>query len=97
VITFDPDKREINLHKHGIDLVIAQEVLGGFTITREDRRTTYGEVRLQTLGEYNGLVVFVVHTPRATAEGTEADHIISVRKADRNETRIYWKNHPGGA
>lgn len=90
MITFDPAKREANLQKHGLDLVIAGQVLAGFTITREDARDAYGETRLQTLGESNGLVVVVVHTPRA-----EADHIISVRKAERHEARIYWKNHPG--
>jgi uncharacterized DUF497 family protein len=34
-------------------------------------------------------VVFVVHTQRG-----DADHIISIRKAEKHEERIYWKHHP---
>jgi uncharacterized protein len=30
-----------------------------------------------------------VHTPRG-----ELDHIISIRKAEKHEERIYWKNYP---
>ncbi|GLK61360.1 MULTISPECIES: BrnT family toxin [Azotobacter group] len=91
MITFSPAKRAANLRKHGLDLVIAEEVLAGFTISREDTREAYGEPRLQTLGVYRGLVVVVVvHTPRG-----EADHIISIRKADTHEARYYWQHHPG--
>jgi uncharacterized DUF497 family protein len=89
MISFDSAKREINLRKHGLDLIIAEHVLMGFIITREDTRQAYGEERFQSLGEWNGLVVVVVHTPR---DG--CDHIISVRKADRHETRYYWQNDP---
>lgn len=35
-------------------------------------------------------VVLVVHTPRG-----EVDHVISKRKAENHEERIYWKNYPG--
>ena len=65
-------------------------LFAGFTISREDTGGDYGELRLQTLGLWNGVVVFVVHTPRG-----DADHIISIRKAKKHETRIYWQNFPG--
>ncbi|MDR0577476.1 MAG: BrnT family toxin, partial [Candidatus Accumulibacter sp.] len=58
--------------------------------TREDEAGAYGERRLQTLGLWNGVVMFVVHTPRG-----DDDHVISIRKAQRHEERIYWKNFPG--
>ena len=61
----------------------------GFTITREDARDSYGELRLQTLGLWNDIVVFVVHTARESA-----DHVISIRKAEKHEERIYWENFP---
>lgn len=61
----------------------------GYTITREDVRVAYGELRLQTLGLWHGIVVFVVHTARGNA-----DHVISIRKAETHEERIYWKNFP---
>lgn len=89
MITFDEPKRRSNLKKHGFDFVGCEAVFRGFTITREDRREAYGELRLQTLGLWNGVVVLVVHAPRETG-----DHIISIRKADRHEQRYYWKNGP---
>ena len=60
------------------------------TATRNDGRDAYGELRLQTLGLWHGVVVFVVHTPRG-----DADHVISIRKAEKHEELIYWKNYPG--
>jgi uncharacterized DUF497 family protein len=89
VITYDEAKRKTNLHKHGIDFVGCEVIFPGFTITREDARDVYGEPRLQTLGLWNGVVMFVVHTPRG-----EDDHVISIRKANRHEERIYWENVP---
>ncbi|MFO1351919.1 MAG: BrnT family toxin [Gammaproteobacteria bacterium] len=90
MVTYDEAKRLRNLRKHGFDFVGAEAIFAGFTITREDRREAFGELRLQTLGLWNGVVVFVVHTPRG-----DHDHLISIRKADKREERIYWKHHPG--
>jgi uncharacterized protein len=89
MITYDEVKRLANIQFHGVDFVGCEAVFAGFTITREDGRDAYGELRLQTLGLLHGVVVFVVHTPRG-----EADHIISIRKAEKHEERIYWKNFP---
>lgn len=89
MISYDEAKRLANIAKHGIDFVIAEEVLAGFTITREDARFDYGEVRLQTLGLWQGVVVvMVVHTPRGIY-----DHIISIRKAEKHEARYYFKHY----
>jgi len=90
MVTFDEAKRVANITIHGFDFVGCEVVFAGFTITREDGRDAYGELRLQTLGVWQGVVVFVVHTPRG-----EDDHIISIRKAENHEERIYWKNFPG--
>ena len=78
-----------NITKHGFDFVGCEVVFDGFTITRQDARDAYGELRLQTLGLWQGEVVFVVHTARGNA-----DHVISIRKAEKHEERIYWKNYP---
>ena len=65
-------------------------VFEGFHITREDSRGNYGEQRFQTLGLYgNVLVVMMIHTPRDSA-----DHIISIRKANKHEQKYYWQNYP---
>jgi len=90
MITFDSAKRQINLAKHGVDLVIAEIVLAGTVVTLEDSREAYGETRIQALGLYNGRVMQVVYTPRG-----DADHIISVRKAERHEATYYWSIHRG--
>jgi uncharacterized DUF497 family protein len=89
VVTYDEAKRVANIAKHGFDFVGVDAVFAGFTITREDRSRDYGELRLQTLGLWNGVIVFVVHTPRG-----DGDHVISIRKADKHEARIYWQNFP---
>lgn len=89
MITYDESKRLLNLKNHYLDFVGCEGAFLGFTLTREDGRDAYGELRLQTLGLWNGVVVFVVHTPRG-----ENDHIISIRKADKHEERSYWQYAP---
>ena len=87
MVTFDENKRLLNLKNHGIDFIGVEVVFLGLTITREDGRDRYGELRLQTLGFWHGVVVFIVHSPRS-----ECDHIISIRKAEKHEERIYWQH-----
>ena len=58
--------------------------LDNFTVTREDLRQDYGEVRLVCFGLLAGEVVVLVYTERP--KGT---HIISLRKAEKYETRYY--------
>lgn len=90
MITYDEDKRLSNLEKHGFDFVGATSVFENFHITSEDSRGEYGEQRFQTLGLYgNVVVVMMIHTPR-----DHADHIISIRKAQKHEQRYYWQNYP---
>ena len=88
MISYTEDKERKNIAKHGISLAIAEEVLAGATITREDDRVDYNEVRYQTFGVWQGVVVvMVIHTPRF-----DTDHIISIRKAEPHERSYYWKN-----
>jgi hypothetical protein len=62
------------------------------TVTFEDRRTDYGEERFVTLGPLGDAPVVIV-----TAEAEDHIRIISMRKADRHEQRIYHENiKPGG-
>lgn len=89
MVSFDETKRLRNIRIHGFDFIGCELVFAGFTITREDGRDAYGELRLQTLGLWGDVVVFIVHTPRGGL-----DHIISIRKAEKHEERIYWKNYP---
>ena len=82
----DAAKRTANLRKHGDDLADAKAVIeGGRTVTFEDNRFDYGEARFVTLGMLAGVVVVVV-----TAETEEEILVISLRRADKHEQKIYF-------
>ena len=84
--TWHEEKRQINLNKHGLDFVQAHKVFEGVTFTFEDNRFDYGEQRFVTIGLLND-VVLIVHT-----ETAEEIRIISMRRATKNEQKLYFKN-----
>jgi uncharacterized DUF497 family protein len=88
MITWDESKRLTNLRKHKIDLANLEGVFDSPMITVEDERESYGELRLQSLGYWQGRVVFFVWTPR----GDDAAHLISCRYADRKEADDYFSS-----
>ena len=53
----------------------------------EDKRKSYGEQRMIGIGLLDFLVVLIVHV-----KSNEEIRIISMRKADSNETDLYFKN-----
>ncbi|MBT9496661.1 MAG: BrnT family toxin, partial [Zoogloea sp.] len=75
-IEFDTEKRDKTLLERGLDFACAGEVFAGVTVTFEDARQNYGEVRFITVGTLDGRMVVLVWTPRG-----EARRIISMRKA----------------
>lgn len=89
MFTWDEPKRQENLEKHGIDFADAEDIFTGYTVTAEDTRKAYGEPRFLTLGLLHGEVVSIAHTPRE-----DDDHIISIRKATKHETRFYFSQIP---
>jgi len=84
VTTWDETKRGKNIKNHGLDFTGCEAIWDNFTITREDVRRAYGEKRLVTFGLLEGDVVVLVYTERRTGP-----HIISLRKAEKHETRYY--------
>ena len=62
----------------------AEQVFAGPCVTFEDDRFAYGEERLITLGLLAGRLVVIAHAPRD--DGTR---IISMRKGNRREQKIY--------
>ncbi|MEH2333566.1 BrnT family toxin [Nostoc sp.] len=51
--TWDENKQQSNLSKHGFDFVDASQVFEGATFTFEDERYAYGEQRFMT---YTGTI-----------------------------------------
>ena len=86
--TFDPAKRIGDLKKRGFNLADASRVIeNGKTVTFEDRRFDYGEERFVTLGFLNDALVVIV-----TAETSDEIRVISMRKAERHEEKIYFRH-----
>ncbi|XZN92642.1 MAG: BrnT family toxin [Microcoleus sp.] len=83
---WDETKRLTNLSKHGIDLIDVPLVFDGEILTVEDERFSYGEQRFVTFGLLQGRVVAIVHTERE-----DITRIISARKANKYEQRIYFE------
>ena len=81
---WDPTKNRINFWKHGLDFEDAELVLTGPCITFEDCRFDYGEKRVVTLGALEGRTVVITHVQRS-----ESTRIISMRKANQRERKIY--------
>jgi len=84
---WDEAKSSSNFAKHGLDFADAEQVLAGPCVTFVDSRFDYGEVRLITLGLLAGRVVVIAHAPR----GEDTTRIISMRKANQREQKIYQK------
>ena len=83
---WDPAKNRSNFAKHGLHFADAELVFGGPCVSFVDDRFDYGEERFVTLGLLAGRLVTIAHVPRG-----EATRIISMRKANRREQKIYQK------
>jgi len=81
---WDQAKNRANAAKHGLRFEDAEQVFSGPCVTFEDDRFDYGEERLITLGVLAGRLVVIAHAP-----DDEGSRIISMRKANRYEKRIY--------
>jgi uncharacterized protein len=82
----DAVKNRSNLAKHGLDFADAESVFAGPCVTFVDDRFNYGEERFITLGLLAGRLVAIAHAPRG-----ETTRIISMRKGNRREEKIYQK------
>lgn len=83
-ITFDPAKRAVTLAHRGLDFAAAAEVFDGPTVTVEDTREDYGEVRWITMGLLGDRTVVRVWTQRGSSR-----RIISMRYAHERETKEF--------
>ena len=83
---WDEVKQQANLRKRRLDFADAETVFAGATFTFEDDRFEYGEDRYITLGLLRGTVVVIAHTERK-----EVIRVISMRKATKNEQKVYFE------
>lgn len=83
---WDDDKCKSNLEKHNLSFEDAHLVFAGDTLTIPDLRRPFGDNRLVTMGSLRGRVVVVIHVLRS-----DKTRIISMRKANVREQRIYQK------
>ena len=83
---WDEATNRSNFAKHGVDFTDAESVFAGPGITFVDNRFDYGEERYVSLGLLAGRVVVIAHSLRG-----DATRIISMRKANRREQKIYQK------
>jgi uncharacterized protein len=84
---WDETKRRSNIQKHGLDFSHAQKIFSGPTFTFEDKRFDYAEQRFLTVGLLDITVVVIAHT-----EIEKEIRIISMRKATKNEQKIFFEN-----
>ena len=85
--TWHEPKRQATLKRRALDFAQAEQVFAGPTFTFEDDREDYGEQRWVTLGLLQAIVVVIVHT-----EIEDEIHVISMRKADKDEQHLFFTN-----
>jgi uncharacterized DUF497 family protein len=85
-VEWDAAKNRSNFAKHGFDFADAEQVFAGPCVTFTDERFDYGEKRFVTLGVLDGREVAIAYAARG-----ESTRIISMRKANGREQKIYQK------
>jgi hypothetical protein len=89
--SWDEDKNQNNLERHGIDFEDAKRIFEGPTVERIDDRFDYNEVRVYAIGIVNGIEITVIYTD----EDDEERRIISAWRSEPHERRYYWKKIKG--
>lgn len=89
-LEWDDAKNELNIRKHGFDFADARSVILGPLpfYARLDTRDDYGEDRWQGVGMLDATVVVVIVF---TEPATNVVRIISMRKATKEERKLYEK------
>jgi hypothetical protein len=83
-IAFDPTKDAVNHAKHGVSLVVAEELDWDSAVIWPDQRRDYGEQRMVGLALRGTRLFCVAFTDRG-----DKRRIISLRKANAREVRRY--------
>ena len=87
---WDEEKNRINLAKHGIRFELAVRAFEDPHVVSRYQGYESGEHRYQILGLVNGMtILFVAFTDRQVGLGEAVTRIISARRADPAERRVY--------
>ncbi|MGN6489423.1 MAG: BrnT family toxin [Devosia sp.] len=87
---WDEEKNRTNRAKHGIRFEVATKVFDDPYIVSRYQGYENGEHRYHVLGLADGvMILFVVFTDRRVGLGETVTRIISARRADPAERRIY--------
>jgi uncharacterized DUF497 family protein len=87
---WDDEKRDKTIRERGIDYIDAVLIWDDpRRQERIDRRSDYGERRIQTIGRVSFGVLLVVYTERVNENGLEVTRIISARVASKKERQEY--------
>jgi len=87
---WDENKAASNYRKHGVPFNKAMHVFKDPFARATPDRIENGEERWQTIGHAgDSLLLLVAHTLWSDEEETEVVRIISARRADKKERRIY--------
>lgn len=81
---WDKNKEKANIEKHGINFELSKILFMSKMVIEEDDRKPYGEKRYKGFGFIDGRCMSVAFTVR-----DKTTRIISLRKANRRESRRY--------
>jgi uncharacterized DUF497 family protein len=94
--TWDPNKADANLAKHGVSFEAAKQIFfDPFVIVLEDREAD-GEIRYHAVGRGIGGPLLVTVFADRSSENVEVIRIISAREAERYEQRAYTRQFEEG-
>jgi uncharacterized DUF497 family protein len=85
---WNENKRLVNLERHGVDFTKAMDFEWDTALETIDDRHDYGEVRWVTIRVICKKLYMMVYTIRGNKI-----RIISLRKANRRESKYYEKEH----
>ena len=86
------EKNEKNIRKHKIDFRDVPQVFDGPMIVNIDNRMDYGEIRWIGMGFLRNIIAIIVFIEK----DDDTIHIISARKANKHESKIFSKEIKDG-
>lgn len=86
---WNEEKRQETIKGRGVDFLYAALIFESETLTREDDREDYGEVRFASLGLVDDVPYIVIHTKRG-----ENIRLISAWKGGRKDYERYKNSFP---